>query len=1474
MRRMARDVTIRAVEDPRWLVAGAGLMFSLLTAWLSRSARNPEPTRRVARRGRLALERLEDRVNPSVGFAIGGGPNDVGVSEANGVAVDAVGNIYVTGRLTDKTTVGGTVLNASNGPTFVAKFTNDGALVWVDQYGKGSSASGFAQGYNVAVDGAGNVYVSGFFGNADVDFDPGPGTHPVTSGTNGETYVLKLTPTGQFGYLAHMGAGPGGVTPGNGGSLVVDPSGNVYAAGQFHGSNVNFDPSGSGPDNLTTSHGGNDFNGYVVKLTTAGGFGGVAVLGSGGSSCLVQGLALDGDGNVYATGHFSGANASFDPGNPGAHTLSSSHGGSDVNGFVAKLNPSLQFGYAALLGYGSSFSGGVAVAVDGSGNAYATGSFKGTAVNFDPSGTGPDALSSSNGGSDTNAFVVKLTPTGQLGYATLLGYGSSNSYGTSIAVDPFGSLYVAGAFTGTNVNFDPGGSGPHDLTAVYRNPQISGTNGTNEFVVKLTPSAGFDFDAVLGYGGQIGPYGIRLDASGNLITAGWYSGINVNFDLSGSGPHNLTSAGNGYSDYRSWYLVRATAQLTVGPDALPDWTQGVSYSQQVTVGGGNGSYTFSVTPGTLPPGLLVNTTTGAITGTPTAAGTYSFSIGVKDTNGLSGFHSYTVTINAPVTLDTATLADWTQGLPGYRQTLAASHGTGAITFAVQAGDDLPAGLALDATSGLISGTPTAKGTFTFHLVAADSVGASATRSYTVTIAAPVAITTTTLTDWDKDLLGYSQAVQATGGTGTLNYSLGQGGQLPPGLALYGTTGLVSGTPTTTGSFTFHVTATDTVGASDTHSYTVTIAAPVAITTARLSDWTEGVGGYRQTVSASDGTGAVTFAVQAGDSLPPGLTLDGNAGVISGTPTARGVYTFHLVATDAPGDSDTLAYTVTINAPVTLDTATLADWTQGLPGYRQTLAASHGTGAITFAVQAGDDLPAGLALDATSGLISGTPTAKGTFTFHLVAADSVGASATRSYTVTIAAPVAITTTTLTDWDKDLLGYSQAVQATGGTGTLNYSLGQGGQLPPGLALYGTTGLVSGTPTTTGSFTFHVTATDTVGASDTRSFTVTINTPPAIATTQLSDWTLGIGGYRQTVAASGGTGALSFGLASSDHLPAGLSLDPSTGAITGKPTAAGRVTFHVVVTDAVGGSAGRAFAVTIESSFAVTDFKGYGLYRYTAAAGWQPLYTPDTDAAKVDAAGDVVADFAGYGFYRYTAAGGWHAFRTPDPASFQLDAAGDIVADFSGYGLYRYTAVAVWQALGTPDAAAYVVNAAGTIAASFSGAGLYLWTAAAGWQSLGTPDTNVVRLDDAGDVIADFAGYGLYRHTAAGWLRLGTPDTTLVVVAGGGAIVADFAGYGLYLWTAGGGWASLHTPDASAFAMDAAGDVVADFAGAGLHRYTAAGGWERFYSPDPSVLAVDAAGDIWADFPGYGLHLYRPGVGWVRFFSPDVTSVRLSS
>lgn len=201
--------------------------------------------------------------------------------------------------------------------------------------------------------------------------------------------------------------------------------------------------------------------------------------------------------------------------------------------------------------------------------------------------------------------------------------------------------------------------------------------------------------------------------------------------------------------------------ITVNPATLPNGTVNSAYNQIVTASGGTSPYTFSVSSGSLPTGLLLNSATGAITGTPTAAGSFTFSITARDATGCTGSRVYTITIAAPgcnaLVLSPSTLPPGTVGSI-YNQTITASGGgsfggavaparrpiqtTGAavtIVFVVSSGA-LPPGLTLS-PNGLLAGTPTTPGLFSFTIRATDSFGCTGSRPYTIAVAAAAVVGT-------------------------------------------------------------------------------------------------------------------------------------------------------------------------------------------------------------------------------------------------------------------------------------------------------------------------------------------------------------------------------------------------------------------------------------------------------------------------------------------------------------------------------------------------------------------------------------------------------------------------------------------------------------------------------------------------------------------------------------------------------------
>jgi hypothetical protein len=263
--------------------------------------------------------------------------------------------------------------------------------------------------------------------------------------------------------------------------------------------------------------------------------------------------------------------------------------------------------------------------------------------------------------------------------------------------------------------------------------------------------------------------------------------------------------------------------------SLPTPVLGQAFSQTIVTTGGTSPVTFAVTGGALPAGLNLNASTGAITGTATTAGAYSVTITATDANGLTDAKIYSGTISAGVVITTISIPTPVLGQT-YSQTVATTGGTAPVTFGVTGGA-LPAGLSLNASTGVVSGTATTAGAYSVTITATDANGLIDAKTYSGAISAGVAITTTSLPTPVLDQ-AYSQTVATTGGAAPVTFAV-TGGALSTGLSLNASTGAITGTATTAGAYSVSITATDANGLTDAKTYSGTIAAGVAITTASL-----------------------------------------------------------------------------------------------------------------------------------------------------------------------------------------------------------------------------------------------------------------------------------------------------------------------------------------------------------------------------------------------------------------------------------------------------------------------------------------------------------------------------------------------------------------------------------------------------------------------------------------------------------------
>jgi large repetitive protein len=695
------------------------------------------------------------------------------------------------------------------------------------------------------------------------------------------------------------------------------------------------------------------------------------------------------------------------------------------------------------------------------------------------------------------------------------------------------------------VNPDPeiSGTPPAGTVGTPYTATLKATGGTTPLTFTTVGSlpAGLTFNATTGV------------ISGTPTKAGVFS-FSAQIVDSSDVPFTLKSA-------ESISISTAIAPLTIAGNP-PAGTVGVPYTTSLIASGGTAPYDFSLTAGSLPAGLEISATTGAITGTPTAPGTSAFTAQAADALSSKASAGFSIQINSAgsgQTLALSLLPGATVGVP-YNATIGVTGGTAPYTCIETAGA-LPAGLTLS-TSCVVSGTPTIAGTSNLTVKATDS------SSPALTVTGPETIVVSSvgglaLNSPPNATVGtpYSGMIGVTGGTAPYSCVL-VAGPLPPGLTL-GSGCLITGTPTASGTWDLTVTATDSSSPMKTITGPVSLTvlpSTLTLTLSTLPGATVGIP-YTATIGVSGGT-APYSCLETGGALPAGLTLSASC-VVSGTPTTAGTSTVTVKATDSttPAETVTGPESITVAAAPVLVLSNPPGATVNTP-YTGTIGVTGGTAPYVCVLVSGT-LPAGLTLG-TNCVFTGTPTTPVTYPVTVKATDTSTPVRTSTSVVTVVVSPAALTLTLPTLPGATVGvpYTAAIGVSGGVAP--YTCTQvGGTLPPGLTMSASC-VVSGTPTTAGGpYTFQVMASDSSSPAETVTGpeSITVAAAPVLILSNPPGATVNTP-YSGAIGVTGGTAPYTCTLITGP-LPAGLTLGTNC-IITGTPTAPGTYPVTVKATD----------------------------------------------------------------------------------------------------------------------------------------------------------------------------------------------------------------------------------------------------------------------------------------------------------------------
>jgi hypothetical protein len=959
-------------------------------------------------------------VDPTLVYStyLGGSLTDVATS----IAVDSAGDAYIAGSTgsADFPTTQNAYQQTCKGCTgnnnaFITELDPTGSSLVYSTFLGGSNGDG-ANG--IAIDSSGNAYVVGttFSGEqTTIKFPTTTGAFQTACAgtcTQGDAFVTGIKEGGASLLFSSFLGGTGAEI---GTAIAVLPSGDaIYVTGST--TSTDFPTKNPYQTNCSNSCTGGDA--FVTVFNLGGGTLAYSTYLGGSGSDQGNGIAVDSSGSAYVAGSTNSSDF------PSLNAIQSTCGGcaSGIkSAFVTKFALAGTLDYSTFLGgtlYPSGAAGDSAssIAVDSAGDAYVAGS----ATSTDFPTVNAYQATCANGCSGGDAFVTEFNPFGSaLTYSTYVG-GSGADRAFAIAIDSVGNAFVTGQTSSTdfpaiNTNYafqttcSSCASGGHDAfvaefdvagSGLVFSSYLGGTTKQSGNGIAINPLNGGDQATIAGatesspfpgvstssfqptFGGVEDGFIAEFPEAANCTTTHTQTGLTLSVTITCIGNFVNSSNKNNYPNQFMGF----------------NWGDGTPETGSGSGGGSNCG---------VKPGICTFSATHTYAGPSSPTFGLTQTVNDASTNGTSGNNiittGFSVTIPSTLTITPITLPSGTVGTAYTPSTLTESGGTAPYTWSIVTGS-LPAGLSLNATTGVISGTPTTAGTSNFTVQVEDAEPATVTLALSILITnVPPSITTQPASQTINSGQTATMTVAASG-TAPLSYQWYQGSSGVTTNPISGATGTSYTTPALTATTTYWVQVTNTAGKANSNTATITVS-PVAIApsiTTQPASQTINSGQTATMTVAASGTAPLSYQWYQGSSGVTTNPISGATGTSYTTPALTATTAYWVQVTNTAGKANSNTATITVSPVAIAPSITTQPASQTInSGQTATMTvAASGTAPLSYQWYQGASGVTTNPISGATGTSYTTRALTATTTYWVLVTNSAGTANSNTATITV------------------------------------------------------------------------------------------------------------------------------------------------------------------------------------------------------------------------------------------------------------------------------------------------------------------------------------------------------------------------------------------------------------------------------------------------------------------------------------------